>query len=386
MDNMGQSEIGLDRQHRSAPLISLVLPVYNAQDYLPRCLDAITRQEFTDFEIVAVDGASEDGSHALLEERRLTEPRLRVLRDKERIGPGRARNGGAREAKGTYLWFVDADDIVTPGCLAVIADALVRNSPDVLLVDYVSVPPRGRPESGPLHYWSFAKTQTCFTIADHPEVVDQSMASWNKIIRREFFKSSKAAFLENWPHEDVPASCRVLLDAQQLSVLDHVCYRYCKSRPGSVMEAGKPRRHFRIFDAWRQVLDAAQIKVKSDDPLMTRAVYQALFERAIYHYSTILESGGGRSGAGGYVPRHDRREFFEFMHVDYIKYMPLDYWVPPGLRGIKFGFISRNDYRAYSVFEPVNKSRVRVARARKAVHSRLQNNMSHQPGGHSFRP
>jgi cellulose synthase/poly-beta-1,6-N-acetylglucosamine synthase-like glycosyltransferase len=87
---------------RSGPLISLIVPVYNVAEHLGQCLDSITRQAFRDIEIIAVDGASDDTSGKILDERSQEEPRLTVLHEK-RIVLGRARNEGAgRPRASTY--------------------------------------------------------------------------------------------------------------------------------------------------------------------------------------------------------------------------------------------------------------------------------------------
>src|SRR5262252_1007771 len=82
---------------RPTPLISIVIPVYNAGRDLVSCLDSITGQSFRDVEIIAVNDGSTDGSAEFLDERAETEPRLTVVHE-DRIGPGRARNVGAGHA------------------------------------------------------------------------------------------------------------------------------------------------------------------------------------------------------------------------------------------------------------------------------------------------
>src|SRR5690349_22594635 len=119
-------------------------------EYLTQCLDGITQQTFRDIEIIAIDGASTDDSAAILEERKRTEPRLTVIRHSARIGPGNARNMGARLARGEYLWFVDADDTVIAECLTSIVHSLKVIGPDVLLVGYDFVYPSGQVETGPV--------------------------------------------------------------------------------------------------------------------------------------------------------------------------------------------------------------------------------------------
>ena len=187
-------------------------------------------------------------------------------------------------------------------------------------------------------------------IADRPEILRWSMACWDKVVRRDFFRSLDIGFAPKWPHEDVALSAHLLLEASKLSVLDQVCYRYRRNNPGSAMRDQERRRHFRAFDAWRAVLDWAQIRVKVDDPQVTAEVYRTLFERAIHHYTTLLDTRG-------FVATDDRREFFEQMTADFIKYAPPDYQLPGGLRGRKFGLIRDGDYRKYAALDPLNKAR-----------------------------
>src|SRR5580692_4455801 len=97
----------------SCPLISVVMPTKDARKYLTACLESITGQAFRDIEIIAIDGASRDGTAELLDDFGRTEPRLLVRHEKRRIGPGNARNLGAKLAHGEYLWFVDGDDVIT---------------------------------------------------------------------------------------------------------------------------------------------------------------------------------------------------------------------------------------------------------------------------------
>jgi CDP-glycerol glycerophosphotransferase len=185
------------------------------------------------------------------------------------------------------------------------------------------------------------------------------MASWNKVVRREFF-SSLDGFAPEWPHEDVEVSGRLLLGAHKLSTLDQVCYRYRRNRPGSVMKTGLPRRHFHVFTAWQRLLDEAQIRAKADDGIVTSGVYQKLFERSVLHCESILSTGGfgfGRIGLNGYVARVDRREFFDRMSHHFASYAPPGYEPSGGLSGLKYRLIRRNRYGVYSSLDPLNKLR-----------------------------
>jgi len=335
------------------PLLSIVIPTLDVASYIGRCIDVIAEQTFSDIEIIVIDGASTDGTRTLLETRIPREPRLNVEWEASGIGPGRARNAGVRAATGEYLWFVDADDLVAPGSLAAISERLATQRPDVLLIDHAELQADGSLKPGQDHGLVAGAGGELFTIADRPRMLGMGLVTWNKIIRREFFKSAGAEFSVDAPHEDVPVSCELLLTARAIGVLDRVCYLYRKHRPGSVTSTGKRYRHFLVFDAWRPILKQNRDKLAalSADSQVTEEVYHSLFQRAIWHCSTILETAG-------YIARPDRRAFLDQLSVLYSEYVPDGYHPPRGFRGVKFALIARDSYLGYAALEPLNKARV----------------------------
>ena len=190
------------------------------------------------------------------------------------------------------------------------------------------------------------------------------MTVWSKVIRREFLLGLQVPFPDGI-HEDVPVSCAALLSAAKISVQSRVCYRYRQARRGSFM-IQSTEAHFDIFRSYREVFDLVAKRQADGDPAITGPVATALFERAIWHYTTILGNGGwgiGRMGGSGLVPRRLHRRFFSTMHEDFLKYRPDGYRFPGGARGAKFRLIERDAYWIYAVLEPVNRMRVRLQQA-----------------------
>lgn len=347
-----------------SPLISVVIPVYQVRDYLDECLDSILAQQVTDIEVIAVDGGSADGSGDILDARTGQDGRLRVLH-LDHIGPGPARNEGLRQATGQYVWFADGDDALAPGSLAAVAGILRRDAPDLLLIDYEYLFPDGSTGSSPGASLLRGVPAGCLTLAQRPDLITLAMTVWSKVLRREFLLALQQPFPDGI-HEDVPVSCAALLGAAKISVESRVCYRYRQARRGSFM-VSSTAAHFDIFRSYRQVFDLVAKRRADGDTTITGPVAAALFERAIWHYTTILGTGGwgiGRMGASGLVPRRLYRRFFTMMHEDFLKYRPDGYRPPGGARGAKFRLIERNAYWTYAVLEPVNRLRVRLGRVR----------------------
>lgn len=115
----------------SVPTISIIIPVYNVEPYLARCLNSVLSQSFTDFEILLIDDGSTDASGKICDEYAIRDERIRVYH-KPNGGVSSARNVGLKEAKGEWIYFVDADDEVLPDGLQALVDG-IRDDVDVVM-------------------------------------------------------------------------------------------------------------------------------------------------------------------------------------------------------------------------------------------------------------
>jgi CDP-glycerol glycerophosphotransferase len=329
------------------PTVSVIIPVYGVEQYLGDCLDSILGQAMADIEVIAVDDASPDGCGLLLDARAAQDPRLRAVHLAANAGPGNARNVGLAQAAGDYVWFVDADDMLADGALAAVAARLRQDRPDVLLIDYEDLYPDGGNRPSPGAALLRAAPSGVFTLAERPRLIHLTMTSWSKVVRRAFLAGLGMAFPAGI-HEDVALTCAMLLGAERISALARVCYRYRRARPGAFMATASSGQ-LRIFSSYENVFAMAARAGPPPGP----EVQAALFERAIWHYTTVLPL----------VPRGARRRYFRRMHEDFVRYRPAAYQRPPGARGVKFALVERNAYWMYSVLEPVNQVRVLLAQS-----------------------
>ncbi len=118
------------------PRFSVILPVYNVEKYLTRCVESVLQQSFSDFELLLVDDGSTDGSGALCHT--FEDHRIRVIHQ-ENGGLAAARNTGLREAKGEYIWWVDSDDWIRQDSLQYIYEAMEGSTPDVVKFNHFRV-------------------------------------------------------------------------------------------------------------------------------------------------------------------------------------------------------------------------------------------------------
>ena len=120
------------------PKVSVIVPVYNVEPYLRRCLDSILAQTFTDFEAILVDDGSTDGSGAICDEYAATDSRFVVVH-KGNEGVAQARLTAFEHSKGELITFVDADDYVSPEYIRVLADTVEKENADMVSCDYYRV-------------------------------------------------------------------------------------------------------------------------------------------------------------------------------------------------------------------------------------------------------
>lgn len=117
------------------PVVSVVVPIFNQEPYLRKCLDSILRQTFVDFEVICVDDGSTDGSALIVEEYARRDSRITLVRQ-ENAGGGAARNTGIEHAQGEYLYFCDPDDYIHPELLSRLVSACAENNAEMAVCRY----------------------------------------------------------------------------------------------------------------------------------------------------------------------------------------------------------------------------------------------------------
>lgn len=121
------------------PEISIIIPVYNSEKFLHRCLDSVLNQSFTDFEIVCVNDGSTDSSKAILEAYAAVDGRV-VLINKKNTGVSDTRNLGIKKSRGKYILFMDADDCIHPQLLEIAHFLLLFYNADIVNFGYIKKP------------------------------------------------------------------------------------------------------------------------------------------------------------------------------------------------------------------------------------------------------
>ena len=129
------------------PVVTVVMPVYNSQQYLTESLSSVLSQTLVDFELIAIDDYSSDSSLLILESYASNDARVRVIGLDQNSGPAVARNVGIREAKGRYIAFIDSDDIWLPNKLAIQLE-LMQSTQSAIVFSSYSLIQEGQRGSG----------------------------------------------------------------------------------------------------------------------------------------------------------------------------------------------------------------------------------------------
>ncbi|MDO4707274.1 MAG: glycosyltransferase [Porphyromonadaceae bacterium] len=221
--------------HPNEPLISVIVPVYNVEKYLHKCLDSLIYQTYKNLEIIVVNDGSTDNSGAICDEYAARDPRVRVFH-KENGGLSSARNRGLEAVRGDYIAYVDSDDWVDLDLYRRVVEKFTDDPKlDVVYMDYRFEMPQGsyNQHVTPPHCENSQKNNALLESFARDYI---SPSVWSKVYRYELIKDIK--FVEGLNYEDVDytffATCRV----RHYAVLDeehqYVGYYYNQMNTTSI--------------------------------------------------------------------------------------------------------------------------------------------------------
>lgn len=215
--------MGVVRPH-VLPLVSLVLPVHGVQDYLAECLDSLCAQTHDNLQIILVDDGSPDRSIDIMRAYARRDARIEIFR-RPRSGPGAARNAGVREARGTYLMFVDSDDVLDRHAVEAHVTTLQRTGSDFSVAPYRRLTPAGTQPAGWWVQQAHDRRRDCTSLAEHP-AVQVNAVMWSKCFRLRFWRRHDLAFPEGVLYEDQLVSAQAYALARHFDVLSKPLYSW----------------------------------------------------------------------------------------------------------------------------------------------------------------
>lgn len=225
-----------------APWLSLLVPVYNVAEWLPACLDSIGSQDLRGVELLLLDDCATDASPALAQDWLQRHPELdaRLLRHERNQGLSAARNHLLEAARGDYVWFLDSDDVLTPGAIASLRRTLDRQPVDLVLCDFAYL--RAQPKlkhrlRGEQHVRTFAGPSNA-PLTDTPGLLTGLLElgylhSWSKVARRSLW-SDDLRFPVGRTFEDMASTPDLAMRARSHLHVPEVWIGY-RQRAGSIL-------------------------------------------------------------------------------------------------------------------------------------------------------
>lgn len=216
------------------PKISVIIPVYNAENYLRKCLQSVCEQSLKDLEIICINDGSTDNSQEILERFAADDSRIRIIKQSN-AGLSATRNKGILLAKGEYLGFVDADDWINPDFYNTLYTAADNKNADVALGGIICVKDDSRK---PLIWHK--KSQSAVKSAEKFKLCKLPAYNYvvNKIYRRDFILRNKFLFTEGVYYEDMLWSSLVIFAANAVVSVPDATYYY-QNTPNSITNTTK---------------------------------------------------------------------------------------------------------------------------------------------------
>ncbi|MBO6292860.1 MAG: glycosyltransferase family 2 protein [Selenomonas sp.] len=283
------------------PIISIVVPVYNVEPYLPKSIESILGQEFKDFELICVDDASTDASGKILQRYAARDKRIRIIEHKENKGAGTARNEGMAVSRGEWIIFLDADDYFSSQLLSKAYKAAQDNEVDVVYVNFNEynqadnvVDPREKSLAARriIEGRVFSGRELGHRVFEVLPIVP-----WNKLCRKSFLQEKKLKFQELPNANDVYfGSCVAFMAERNYFLLEPlVTYRTHHAHQISAKRGKNPLCAYKALK---------QVKDKLDE--------EGAFEchKGSFYWQTL--SGityALRAGGTAFKPRLDFRKF-----------------------------------------------------------------------------
>lgn len=221
----------LDRRGRVPGLLSIIVPVYNVEEYLDECLGALRFQQYQRVEIVVVDDGSPDDSVAIARRHQLRDPRIRIVR-RPNGGLSAARNTGIAAARGEFLAFADSDDTVTAVGYRAAMESLAETGSDFAVLPFRRIKGAFVSPAAPWIRDAHREERRAISVDDYPEIqVNVIMCS--KVFRRDFWDRLGLSFVEGIIYEDQVASAEAYARARAFDVLTVPLYNW-RRRHGSI--------------------------------------------------------------------------------------------------------------------------------------------------------
>lgn len=255
-------------------LISIIIPCYNIENYIEKCIESIENQTYKDIEIIAVDDCSKDGTIVKLKELQERYSNLQVYQNDKNRGAAYSRNFAMKKAKGEYIGFVDSDDYITDDYYEKLMETAEKEKADLVATDIEIVYEN--------NYNAPILSRACLGEVTKFNLVNNGLAAspCNKIIKKELIE--KYPFLEGKINEDVASILPAIVKAKKVAYVQGIKYFYVQ-RNNSVQNEEVTTKRLEMFDSINTCFE--RIKDDKDFKKYQSAI---LYQQVILLYMVII--------------------------------------------------------------------------------------------------
>lgn len=224
------------------PKVSVIVPVYNVENYIEKCLNTLVNQTIQDIEIIIVNDGSTDNSKNVIEKFIKEYPEKIVYLEKENGGLSDARNYGLSYAKGEYIAFLDSDDYVELDMYEGMYEVAKKENSDMVECDFIwEYPNKKKQDIGKIYN------------GKHEMLEKVRVVAWNKLIKRQILKDTQILFPKGYRYEDVEFTYKLIPYLNKVSFFKKPCIHYVQ-RQDSISNSQNERTK-EIFDVLDNVIN-----------------------------------------------------------------------------------------------------------------------------------
>ncbi len=264
---------------KNQKLISVIVPVYNIEKYVSKCIESILRQTYSNLEIILVDDGSTDNSSNILNIFSRKDNRIKVLR-KENGGLSDARNYGLDRAKGDYIFFIDGDDYISDECIEFLENAIEVYNADISTTQFIRYYENEEPNASDGRNMPYTTTKALERLLYQKNC---TTSAWGKLYKKSLFDNIR--YPKGKICEDLPITYKLFARANKVVIGKSKHYFYLQRENSIIYSKFKPAR----ADALKFAKEETDF-IKEHFPKLKKAALNREFMENVYVYSSIISS------------------------------------------------------------------------------------------------
>lgn len=226
-------------------LLSFIIPVYNAEQYLAQCLDSILQQPIDSFEIILIDDSSTDQSGKICNRYYQQYSNIKLMTLPANVGPGLARNEGIKIARGQYIHFMDADDMLTKDRYSYVVDAINKTKADIVYFEFKYLQGNDSERLTDQYCLNKQIDDGSIEVSTSDEFCEKCIlrenfggSVWRISVKRKLLLDNNISFSANAYGEDGVVYLKLITAADSIAILNKQIYSYRESAEGSIINKG----------------------------------------------------------------------------------------------------------------------------------------------------